>query len=217
MQVKPRTDAEFSVRSDEFVWDSDQSTAIHALVERPIVDRLRRHGAKHVLDLGSGNGAFSGLLKSAGFDVTGLEHSRSGVVAAQRRFPDIAFEQYDIGTPLPASHHHRYDAVVSVEVLEHLLLPRRLLEAAVLALRPRGLIVLTTPYHGYLKNLAIALTNGFDRHWHPLRDFGHVKFFSRDTLLALLNEFRLERIEYGTVGRIPPLACSMIASGTLPK
>lgn len=217
MQPKPRTDADLSVRSDEFVWDTDESTGIHALVERPIVDRLRRHGARRVLDLGSGNGAFSGMLKSAGFDVTGLEHSQSGVATAQRRFPDIRFERYDIAAPLPEQHHHAYDAVISVEVLEHLLLPRRLLEAATLALRPGGMIVLTTPYHGYLKNLAIALMNGFDKHWHPLRDFGHVKFFSRATLLALLNEFGLERIEYGTVGRIPPLACSMIASGTLPR
>jgi len=103
-----------------------------------------------------------------------------------------------------------------VEVIEHLLLPRRLVEAALSALRPGGLVVLTTPYHGYLKNLALALSNGFDAHWHPLRDFGHVKFFSRHTLLALLEEYGLRALRFSTAGRVPLLAKSMIVSGTAP-
>jgi 2-polyprenyl-6-hydroxyphenyl methylase/3-demethylubiquinone-9 3-methyltransferase len=35
----------------------------------------------------------------------------------------------------------------------------------------------TTPYHGYVKNLALAVTGQLDRHWQPWRDGGHIKFF----------------------------------------
>src|SRR5437867_3004621 len=113
-------------------------------------------------------------------------------------------------TPIAEEWRHRFDAVIAVEVLEHLLLPRLLLLRAREALRPGGVVILTTPYHGFLKNLALALTNKFDQHWHPLRDYGHVKFFSRETLSQLFAEQGLKAGRFARVGRVPALAKSMI-------
>jgi hypothetical protein len=44
-------------------------------------------------------------------------------------------------------------------------------------LRTRGHLVLTTPYHGYLKNLLIAALGKSDSHFDPLLDGGHIKFW----------------------------------------
>jgi 2-polyprenyl-6-hydroxyphenyl methylase/3-demethylubiquinone-9 3-methyltransferase len=76
---------------------------------------------------------------------------------------------------------------------------------------------MSTPYHGYWKNLALALTNKFDAHWHPLRDFGHVKFFSRATLSQLASEAGFSVTDFLRVGRIPVLACSMILVALKPE
>ena len=78
-------------------------------------------------------------------------------------------------------------------------------------LLPGGLCVLTTPYHGYIKNLALALTNRFDRHVDPLWDGGHIKFWSRATLGRLLREHGFETIRLRRVGRVPWLAKSILA------
>jgi len=158
-----------------------------------------------------------GELARRGYEVVGVDHSRSGIAIAKKRFPALRFEQHDLAAPLPAGHHGRYDCVVSSEVIEHMLLPRCLMAAARAALRPGGVLILTTPYHGYWKNLALALTGRFDEHWHPLRDHGHVKFFSRRTLLRLFEEFGFGELRYLAVGRIPPLARSMIVAGTKPQ
>lgn len=215
--AKPKTDREASSSANEFVWDTDEHTEIHRFVGRPILKLLQEKGAVDVLDLGCGNGSFTSFLATSGYSVTGLDHSSSGVRIAAERHPNARFEQHDITLPIPDRYKNKFDAVVSTEVIEHLLLPRRLMENALSALRPGGILILTTPYHGYWKNLALALTGKFDSHWHPLRDYGHVKFFSKATILELFNEYSICNVRFDTVGRIPVFARSMIVSGTKPS
>jgi hypothetical protein len=56
--------------------------------------------------------------------------------------------------------------------------------------------MISTPYHGYFKNLAIAAVGGFDNHVKPLCDDGYVKFWSVHTLRTLLEEAGLRSIEF---------------------
>ena len=70
--------------------------------------------------------------------------------------------------------------------------------------------MLTTPHHGYLKNLAISLVNGWDRHADPLWDGGHIKLFSRKTITRLLEEGGFRATRFGGVGRVPRLWKSMV-------
>jgi len=210
------TDRHAAYAAPEFVWDNHAHAAAHRYLAGPVLARLHASGARRVLDLGCGNGAFSALLAREGYETTGVDHSVSGIEIAKSR-RGAAFAQHDLNAPLPEIHVGRYDAVVSLEVIEHLLLPRRLIEVALAALRPGGLLVVSTPYHGYLKNLALALLGAFDSHWHPLRDYGHVKFFSRRTLAALFLEYGLSEPDFSTAGRVPPFAKSMILCAKKPR
>jgi SAM-dependent methyltransferase len=210
------TDASTSVRSAEFLWSSAEAPGSHSYLAGPVKAALRAAGADSVLDLGCGNGALTSHLARTGFTMHGLDGSDTGIRLARERYPGIPFDTHDLATPLPPALRGRFDAVIAVEVIEHLLLPRNLLASALQALRPGGLLVVTTPFHGYLKNLAIALAGGFDEHWHPLRDYGHIKFFSRRTLGGLLAEHGVADLRFQTAGRIPPLAKSMIFTGRKP-
>lgn len=212
-----RTDREKSIRSEEFVWDSFSDPDAHRYLLPPIDKLLKDSKAMNVLDLGCGNGALAGYLASCGYQVTGCDHSKSGIEHARARLPGIFFFQHDIAAELPSNYIEKYDAVVSTEVIEHLLLPRKLMLNAFSALKPGGIFIATTPFHGYWKNLMLALMNKFDDHWHPLRDYGHVKFFSKRTLSQLFTETGFQSLHFKTAGRIPPLACSMIMSGKKPS
>ncbi len=216
MSARPATDVADSIAAPEFVWNTDEHTEVHRFVAKPILDQLHRHKVNTVLDLGCGNGSLTAHIAQCGFTITGLDHSQTGIDFARRRYPDTHFARHDLADTLPFQHVGRYDAVISVEVIEHLLLPRKLLESARNALVPGGLLIVSTPYHGYWKNMALALTNSFDAHWHPLRDYGHVKFFSRRTLSQLIGEQGFTVLDYSTVGRIPALARSMIVSARSP-
>lgn len=80
------------------------------------------------------------------------------------------------------------------------------------ALRPGGLLILTTVYHGYLKNLLLALTGKMDQHFTALWDCGHVKFWSGKTIRVILEEQDFTDIKFHNAGSLPFLWKSMVVS-----
>lgn len=201
----------------EFTWDSAGPAAIHGHVAQPVVMQLDRFGAQAVLDLGCGNGWLTAALSRCGFDATGLDISSSGVGIARNAHPDLHFRHADAMLAPAADLLGRFDAVVAVELVDHVAQPRLLLHHAMQMLRPGGLLVMTTPYHGYFKNLGLALSGRFDMRLHALQDHGRLKFFSRQTLTALAAECGCSDVGFQTVGRVPAIARSMMVWGTRPS
>lgn len=166
-----------------------------------------------VLDIGCGNGAITGRLAQVGYETTGIDFTPSGIDRARASHPQANYRVHNIDEPLPDDLRGRFDVVVAAEVVEHLFLPRELLARAREAVGETGHVVITTPYHGYWKNLALAALGRFDDHWQPLSDYGHIKYFSQSTLSAILRECGFTPTGFARVGRIPPLAASMIMTG----
>ncbi len=175
---------------------------------------LQRIGARRVLDLGSGNGDMCGQLAGAGYDVVGVELDADGVRIARQAHPQLAF--YNLGVqddPQPLMQREggrRFDAVVSTEVIEHLFAPHLLPAFAREVLIPGGHLIVSTPYHGYAKNLMLSLFDHWDRHHTALWHGGHIKFWSAATLSRLLEEQRFEVTGFNGVGRLPYLWKSMV-------
>jgi 2-polyprenyl-6-hydroxyphenyl methylase/3-demethylubiquinone-9 3-methyltransferase len=105
----------------------------------------------------------------------------------------------------------RFPIVISLEVIEHCFYPRKLVSNFFDLLSDDGLGILTTPYHGYWKNLAMSLRGRWDAHFSPLWDHGHIKFFSEATLRQLLREVGFRQIHFIRVGRVGPFAKSIVA------
>ena len=217
MTPTTKTDREHSLQADEFLWDTSQDTEVHSYVG-PILNRwLKKSEGKSLLDLGCGNGALTSKIEKLGLKCVGTDFSSSGISIAKKAHPLVDFFQSTMDAPLPDEHHGKYDIVMAVEVIEHLLLPRQLFARAKEALKPGGTMIVTTPYHGYLKNIMLAFVNKYDSHWHPLRDYGHIKFFSIATLGQIFTEEGFEVDEIVRVGRLPPLARSMMFKAILSK
>ena len=101
-------------------------------------------------------------------------------------------------------------------VIEHLYSPRDLSQCAFKLLKPGGMLIVTTPYNGYLKNLAIAGAGLMDRHWTALWDGGHIKFWSWKTMRCLLAETGFIAPEFHGAGRLPFLWKSMVVCARKP-
>ena len=106
---------------------------------------------------------------------------------------------------------------MSLEVIEHIFDPYEFAKVTFDLLEPGGTLILSTPYHGYLKNLLLALSGKMDEHYLPLWKNGHIKFWSINTLKKLLHETGFKDMTFFRRGRIPPLAKSMIVQARKPK
>jgi 2-polyprenyl-3-methyl-5-hydroxy-6-metoxy-1,4-benzoquinol methylase len=178
-------------------------------LREPIVAFCRRLGARRILDLGCGNGALCAVLAKEGFEVVGCDPSEYCLGLARRAHPGLDFRSCGVEDD-PASLGSDFDVVISTEVVEHLGLPRLLPRFARAVLRPGGHLIVSTPYHGYLKNLAISLLGKWDNHFTALWDGGHIKFWSRTTLTWLLEGEGFAVIDFVGTGRLLYFWKSMI-------
>jgi len=196
----------------EYGWGTDAEPESCGYITPQVLKLLAHYKARRVCDLGSGNGALAGELERTGYEVAGVEYAEDGVRIARERYPGIHF--YNLGVQDDPAQVREieggFDAVVSTEVVEHLFSPHQLPIFARGLLKERGILIVTTPYHGYIKNLMLSIFDRWDKHHTALWHGGHIKFWSRATLTQLLQDNGFEVIAFHGVGRLPLLWKSMV-------
>ena len=188
----------------EFEWHAERAGNGESgeKLTRVFVELVKNlNGVRSICDLGCGNGHITGRLAALGYQVTGVDASPSGIKIARHAYPGVEFVEAMIDRDLKSVGS--FDLVISSDVIEHLYRPSDLLEAATALLKPRGQILLGTPYHGYLKNLVLAATGKMDAHLSVLHDGGHIKFFSVRTLSMLMNSHGFVDLSFTFYGRAP--------------
>lgn len=133
-----------------------------------------------VLDAGCGEGYGSALLAAGAAHVVGVDAAAEVVAHARAAYPQVTFLAEDLGTlSLPDGG---VDAVVSLQVIEHLADVPGFLDEVARVLRPGGTFICATPNR-------LTFTPGRDT---PVNPF-HVREFSAAELVAALSaRFRVE-------------------------
>ena len=202
-----------------YVYGDSELNRSHTYLVPPLLNILSSRSLppekRRVFELGCGNGAVAAVLTEQGYRMTGVEVSTQGLEQARRRYPYLSLQlgsAYDRLSEI----HGTFPVVVSLEVVEHLYAPRVFAKTLYDLVEPSGTVIVSTPYHGYWKNLALAVTGRLDAHFTALWDHGHIKFWSRKTLETLLVEAGFRDISFRRVGRVPALAKSLIAVAKKP-
>jgi 2-polyprenyl-3-methyl-5-hydroxy-6-metoxy-1,4-benzoquinol methylase len=139
------------------------------------IDRLEANTAQRVIDVGCGPGQFAELLLSRlSVGYLGLDFSSVAVSMARTRCPTGRFECLDISKD-DLSRFSPFDAVVSIEFLEHVEDDRSILKS----LPPRTFVVASVPNYD---------------------SFGHVRYFQsanevRIRYSDLFSQFDIEVME----------------------
>ena len=124
-----------------------------------------------VVEIGSGLGYLTHALKTAGYDAVGLDLSATAVADAAARFGNhyVSGDVRDYAAQHPGSAQ----AVVMVEVLEHLPSPSDMLAAISRLLAPGGFALITTP------NKSVFLA---DEYWKTDNPPVHLWWFSETAI-----------------------------------
>lgn len=196
----------------DYGWTSADGPNSCGYIIPKIVTVLKALSVERVLDIGAGNGKLCSVLSGKGYQVVGIEYDKQGFEIACSTYPHIPFYNFGVqDSPFPLlKKEGPFDAVVSTEVVEHLFSPHLLPIYSKELLKEGGYIVLSTPYHGYIKNLVLSLLNKWDRHHTSLWHGGHIKFWSHKTITRLLEDNGFKVVNFFGVGRFPYLWKSMV-------
>lgn len=184
--------------SDEATFELRISTGLAAV----------RGSARQVLDFGCGDGSATRRFLESGHFAVGVDVSESAIRVAKRRVPGGTFHQIDDDCSLPFPNE-TFDVCLCTEVLEHILNVKVILQEIRRVLKPGGQLLVTVPYHGWLKNM-ILVTVAFERHFDPKG--GHIRFFSMKSLRALIEAAGFRIVSAKGLGRFWPLHKSLFVS-----
>ncbi len=163
-----------------------------------------------VLDVGCGEGALTAAAVQAGYVTVGVDVAAEPLRRARERDAelDLRLVSDDGEWPLQDAS---FDAVWAGETIEHVADTTAWLSQVRRVLRSGGSLLLSTPAHGRLTMLALALSaRRMDAHFDPRSD--HLRFYTRRTLARLLADFGFEQIDVREAGGLPGARRRLLAS-----
>jgi ubiquinone/menaquinone biosynthesis C-methylase UbiE len=171
------------------------------LLER--VARISDHAGHplRVLDVGCGEGQFAAALKRQGAEVVAVDVAAEALRRALARAPDLDVRLIEPEGELPFEDAS-FDVVWAGEVIEHVADTSRWLSELRRVLCSGGALLVSTPDHGLLSRLRLALSrSAFEEHFDPRSD--HLRFYTRRALADLYADFGFEDVEVVAAGGFP--------------
>jgi 2-polyprenyl-3-methyl-5-hydroxy-6-metoxy-1,4-benzoquinol methylase len=159
-----------------------------------------------VLDLGCGDGRFTAEIATSGARVVGAEVAQAAIDRARAHHPELEFERVEIDGELPFVDG-AFELVWASEVIEHVSDTARWLSEVRRVLRPRGVLLITTPSHGRLR----VVLGGVKRFSEPLGD--HLHLYTLRSLTQTLTEFGFGELAVRAVSGPPLLRRLLLARG----
>lgn len=150
-----------------------------------------------MLDAGCGNGAFALWGAARGYDVLGLSDTAEDLQKARSRasllsLQQAIFEEYDLRRlGQDGERIGEFNAILCLEVIEHVLDDVGMLRGLAARLHPGGLLFLSTPSHDHRPLF------GERAHLSGVEDGRHVRWgYSQEQLASVLVAAGLEPVEF---------------------
>ena len=138
-----------------------------------------------LIDVGGGAGEFCKVAREMGYQTTLLDGNPRSVEAERQR--GFSALQADLTYPLTGVADQSFDAVVSLEVIEHIVAAELLLSEMARVLKPCGVIVLSTPNFGFIKDRLNYLRGG-----NAKEEGYHFRFYTRRKLGDMVQDAGLK-------------------------
>ena len=148
-----------------------------------VLEMCSRGDGRRLLDVGCARGHLASALASMGWDVTGIEADTDDARAARDLGLRVLEQRAEDAF---ADISETFDVIVFADVLEHVADPSSVLESALAVLAPGGRIIVSVPNVAHLTVRAQLLLGRFDYADRGIMDRTHLRFFTRRTLVELI-------------------------------
>jgi 2-polyprenyl-3-methyl-5-hydroxy-6-metoxy-1,4-benzoquinol methylase len=159
---------------------------------KPVLLELLDPRGLRILDAGCAGGANGELMKRAGArEVVGIELAAEAAELARARLDGVIVG--DLATvDLAAIAGEPFDALLFIDVLEHLLDPQATLVRYLELVKPGGLVVASIPNVAHVWVIANLLAGRWPQRDSGIFDRTHLRFFARRDMVHLLESAGLQ-------------------------
>lgn len=141
---------------------------------------------RRLLDIGCGTGHFGAYMADAGWDVVGIEPSKDSKIYSNM----FQFKVYSSMDECIASETEKFDAVTSLNVLEHVSDPINFLKRAMHFVSSHGILIIRVPNDFTSIQEAARQKFNMDPWWIAFPD--HINYFNFESLERLLEDLGVE-------------------------
>ena len=183
---------------------------------RAIIKLLGKPQNKKILDVGCGTGYLGREIKKLGENkVIGIDISAKAIEEAKKVLDEVFILNIEKDElPFTVS---TFDIVILTDVLEHLYNPEAVLLKLRKYLKKNGFLIITVPNFSFIRTRFKVLFGNFEYQDKGLLERGHIRFFTKKTLLKLLEktEFKILKFEPIYHARFTKLRISIKVISTL--
>ena len=151
---------------------------------------LKKNKKYNVLEIGSSTGFFIEEANNRGWKTLGLELNPSAVSFAQKRGLNVKNEDF-----LKTNFDEKFDIICAFDVLEHLIDPKKIVQAAYKNLKKGGLLFVYVPNWQSASRLLLGEKNS-----HFIWPTHHLTYFTPYTLQSFFKKNKFKMIFWETQG-----------------
>lgn len=167
-----------------------EAGSVNPRIRSIVLDIRARYGALRILGIGRGVQPLCYDLYHSGYSVAGIE---TDAVCQSSSAPiNPSFRRLIDSSPIKDAP---FDMAISIEFSEPSSMPSVLIQIAAIKLMHGGVLILSIPYSGYLKNLLLTLRKWLMPPYFMPWDGGYIQRWSKKCLTTLLEGYGFTVVE----------------------
>lgn len=165
--------------------------------------KLLPKGSK-ILDLGAGEGALALRLQDLGYEVLAVDVNEKEFKCASVKFKKVNFNSVTEINFLIDEYSENFDAVLGLEVIEHVENPYEYIRLLKKLLRTGGYMILTTPnITSWISRMQFLFKAKFHQFQDEDLEYGHISPISEWELKVILKNEKFQEINIFSGGTLP--------------